>query len=66
MNNSNNKKTLKNRKIMKGFFQEMDLIIPKIKVNPGKLVKVRTTPKINRNEQCPCGSGNKYKNCCLK
>ena len=20
--------------------------------------------KINRNEPCPCGSGNKYKNCC--
>ena len=20
--------------------------------------------KINRNELCPCGSGNKYKNCC--
>ena len=22
--------------------------------------------KIGRNEQCPCGSGKKYKNCCLK
>ena len=20
--------------------------------------------KTNRNEQCPCGSGKKYKNCC--
>ena len=26
---------------------------------------VRTTPKIGRNEICPCGSGKKYKNCCL-
>lgn len=22
--------------------------------------------KINRNDLCPCGSGKKYKNCCLK
>lgn len=22
--------------------------------------------KINRNDPCPCGSGKKYKNCCLK
>ena len=26
---------------------------------------VRTEPKIGRNEPCPCGSGKKYKNCCL-
>ena len=25
---------------------------------------VRTTPKIGRNDPCPCGSGKKYKNCC--
>jgi len=24
----------------------------------------RTTPKIGRNDPCPCGSGKKYKNCC--
>lgn len=23
-------------------------------------------PKIGRNDPCPCGSGKKYKNCCLK
>ena len=27
---------------------------------------VRTEPKIGRNELCPCGSGKKYKNCCIK
>ena len=27
---------------------------------------VRTERKIGRNEQCPCGSGKKYKNCCGK
>jgi hypothetical protein len=26
---------------------------------------VRTEPKYNRNDQCPCGSGKKYKKCCL-
>lgn len=26
----------------------------------------RKTPKIGRNEKCPCGSGKKYKNCCLR
>ena len=25
---------------------------------------VRTTPKIGRNDPCPCGSGKKYKFCC--
>lgn len=26
---------------------------------------VREYKKIGRNEPCPCGSGKKYKNCCL-
>ncbi|MFH1811980.1 MAG: preprotein translocase subunit SecA [Pseudomonadota bacterium] len=25
----------------------------------------RNMPKVGRNEPCPCGSGKKYKNCCL-
>ena len=25
----------------------------------------RTQPKINRNAPCPCGSGKKYKKCCI-
>ncbi len=28
--------------------------------------RIRTGRKIGRNEPCPCGSGKKYKNCCLK
>ena len=24
------------------------------------------TPKINRNDSCPCGSGKKFKRCCLE
>ena len=27
---------------------------------------VRETPKVGRNDPCPCGSGKKYKNCCGK
>ena len=26
----------------------------------------RNDPKIGRNEPCPCGSGKKYKKCCVK
>jgi SEC-C motif-containing protein len=25
---------------------------------------VRTSPKVGRNDPCPCGSGRKYKKCC--
>ncbi|MEI9886045.1 MAG: UPF0149 family protein [Rhizomicrobium sp.] len=36
----------------------------KNKPPPAGAVPVRTTPKIGRNEPCPCGSGKKYKKCC--
>lgn len=26
----------------------------------------RTSPKVGRNDPCPCGSGKKYKHCCLQ
>lgn len=29
------------------------------------VVPIRSEPKIGRNESCPCGSGKKYKKCCL-
>lgn len=32
---------------------------------PIQLELVRTEPKIGRNQACPCGSGKKYKFCCL-
>jgi uncharacterized protein YecA (UPF0149 family) len=28
------------------------------------VVPVRTEPKVQRNDPCPCGSGKKYKKCC--
>ena len=36
---------------------------PPADATPGEPV-VRTTPKVGRNEPCPCGSGKKYKHCC--
>jgi len=27
--------------------------------------KVRKYPKVGRNDLCPCGSGKKFKNCCM-
>jgi len=29
------------------------------------LTIVKTEPTIGRNDPCPCGSGKKYKKCCL-
>jgi uncharacterized protein YecA (UPF0149 family) len=29
-------------------------------------VETRNEPKVGRNEECPCGSGKKFKNCGLK
>ncbi|MBK5101444.1 MAG: SEC-C domain-containing protein [Desulfobacteraceae bacterium] len=29
------------------------------------LSRTSSSPKIGRNEPCPCGSGLKYKKCCL-
>jgi preprotein translocase subunit SecA len=26
----------------------------------------RSAPKVGRNDACPCGSGKKYKKCCLE
>ena len=28
-------------------------------------VPTKSSPKIGRNDPCPCGSGQKYKKCCL-
>lgn len=32
---------------------------------PGRPATVRTGPKVGRNDPCPCGSGKKFKHCCL-
>jgi uncharacterized protein len=32
---------------------------------PAPVTVKQSEPKVGRNEPCPCGSGEKYKNCCL-
>ncbi|MBR4673154.1 MAG: DUF1186 domain-containing protein [Victivallales bacterium] len=59
----------------KGFFDNPEDEIPHIHEpvieempempSKGKTI-VRDTPKIGRNDPCPCGSGKKYKKCCGK
>ncbi len=39
------------------FFVDGEPVVPK--------TVVRQNPKTGRNEPCPCGSGKKYKKCCL-
>ena len=49
-----------------GMLEMMQGVIEIAKLNlPNKPVS-RATPKIGRNDPCPCGSGKKYKNCCAK
>ena len=40
--------------------------VPDIDINEGDISQLkRTVPKVGRNSPCPCGSGKKYKKCCL-
>lgn len=57
-------------KLLYGWEQsdELDKVLadapkPQRRINIGTVVKGR---KIGRNEKCPCGSGVKYKKCCLR
>jgi len=58
---------------------EIELGVRKVRVTPkprfhlcgshcfhGAEPQVRRSPKIGRNDPCPCGSGKKYKKCCLE
>ena len=40
------------------FFRPMDVL-------PTERQMVRKPPRVGRNEPCPCGSGKKFKKCCL-
>lgn len=42
-----------------------ELYLPKTKQIKGRIINVRTEPKIQRNELCPCNSGKKFKKCCI-
>jgi len=36
-----------------------------MKIPPTKAQLLRSPPRVGRNEPCPCGSGRKFKHCCL-
>jgi len=38
--------------------------ISKSKGKQKKIIVMESSPIIDRNASCPCGSGEKYKNCC--
>jgi len=37
----------------------------KMLVDPTPIQLARKPPRVGRNESCPCGSGKKFKKCCL-
>jgi len=40
-------------------------VAKEMKLNPTPVQMNRRPPKVGRNEPCPCGSGRKFKKCCL-
>lgn len=48
-----------------GAFDEFEALDESEDHLPVEQPYVRETPKIGRNDPCPCGSGKKYKKCCL-
>jgi len=53
----------------KKFIEELPVedrkFIKPMKLKPTNRQMKRNPPKIGRNEVCPCGSGKKFKKCCL-
>jgi len=45
----------------------MHPVIKSLDMSTGAYVRkpVITAPKVRRNDKCPCGSGKKYKKCCM-
>ena len=39
-------------------------VVSEANANLAKARPVRATPRVGRNDLCPCGSGKKYKACC--
>jgi uncharacterized protein len=59
--------------LCKGWKKFYTHALPKLEIISDKIKKGKKissnqirSNKIGRNSPCPCGSGNKYKNCCLK
>lgn len=56
-----------------GFWEDEDFVFKrinaekkhgKIKKDQKKIIVMNSSPIIDKNALCPCGSGEKYKNCC--
>ena len=45
--------------------EDLENIIKDIQAKKPEQIE-EETPKVGRNDPCPCGSGKKYKKCCLK
>ena len=41
-------------------------ISPKMSLRKSVVTAPRRILQVGRNDSCPCGSGEKYKNCCIK
>lgn len=52
-------------KLIQHYVEDMRYSHLSKKEREADILPVRTEPKISRNEPCPCGSGKKYKNCCI-
>lgn len=62
-------KTLKSHKNLKGKAEEhlekTSYGHVEKKTEGSETATYRSGPKVGRNDPCPCGSGKKYKKCCL-
>ena len=57
-----------NKKALEGMEESLEIDEDNLKLNLEEDEKkpIKTEKKIPRNDPCPCGSGEKYKNCCGK
>jgi len=47
------------------YTEAMKAFLKPMEVEPTKAQMLRNPPRIGRNEPCPCGSGVKFKKCCM-
>lgn len=45
--------------------KEFEGLIKRMEIPPTEKQMARKPPRVGRNEPCPCGSGKKFKHCCL-
>lgn len=55
---------LVNREEMRGPERPRQFVLSRGEEQTEKKPMLRKTPKVGRNDPCPCGSGKKYKKCC--